>query len=150
MLPGMAIMRIPGGAARLAWGFAAVALAAGPCAAQGGPAVAVPSAPVPAPLVPTPVFKAGQLYVWCARDKFANPAESEQFFFCMGYIIATVESHLAARQAAGAPPCLPADIYGSKFIDMTVAYLRRHADRLNEPAAPLILQALYEAHPACK
>lgn len=130
--------------------FAAPGAAAAP-SAPVTPATAAPSAPQPASPPPaTPVFRAGQLHVWCNREKFASPSDSEQFFFCMGYIIATVEARLTARGAEGAPPCLPADVYGSKFIDMAVDYMRRHGDRLNEPAPRLILESLYEAHPACR
>ncbi|MDE2620774.1 MAG: hypothetical protein KGL54_11490 [Sphingomonadales bacterium] len=132
--------------AALALVLAAPAAAAAP-SAPAPSAASVPSAPIPAA---TPVFRAGQLHVWCNREKFANPSESEQFFFCMGYIIATVEARLTVREAEGASPCLPADVYGSKFIDMAVDYMRRHGDRLNEPAPRLILESLYEAHPACR
>lgn len=138
--------------------MAALALALATPAAAAAPPVPTPPAPAPPATTPsaaslppaTPVFRAGQLHVWCNREKFASPSDSEQFFFCMGYIIATVEARLTARGAEGAPPCLPADVYGSKFIDMAVDYMRRHGDRLNEPAPRLILESLYEAHPACR
>jgi hypothetical protein len=62
---------------------------------------------------------------------------------CQAYVVGVLEGF----DASGKLICLPSGSSGEQYMVIFINYLQAHPERLHEPAARLLLDAIFETYP---
>ena len=95
-------------------------------------------------------FDGQRLYSECEKGSSKTTDSLAPFGLCIGYIVGVADQYELHRHILGKKEeCIPMNVQQGTLRDVVMKFLRDNPGKRSQPAAALIMLALFDAYPGC-